>query len=434
MFYKTLTTKLYFRIWLALVLTITVVTVLYGWVNWATHQPLPREITIRNSEGTIIAHGFVSPRNISQTQSNDKVGDLSSQKSDPTNIINGQYGPGTEFLVQTTEGSWLHIFLPHRVPHSFWNRRKYGWLWLFIIVAVSVSFATYPIIRRLTRRLENLKHSVALWGEGQLSTRIPVEGRDEIAYLAQQFNQSADQIQSLVNSHKSLLANASHELRTPLARIRMALELLGDGAPDHLKNEMARSVLELDQLIDEILTASRLDAPQSNLGELELIDLSGLAAEECSQFNVELDLGTDPQSYMTRGNPVLIRRAIRNLIDNALHHSDYSSLNYQIPLVQITSEEVTKQSFIKISVLDRGPGVPIDEQVKIFEPFYRTKRTLAHKSQQVEFNSKNSTSSGAGLGLSLVKTICERHGGSVHYAERDGGGSSFVIRLLKSEE
>lgn len=449
--FKALGKKLYFRLWLTLILTIAVLTVLLGWINRATYEPLPREITIRNNEGAVIAHGFIRKKNqlASDGSSSDDETAQSTQPSQPPQapeppVQHGLYGPGSEFLVQTTDGAWLHIYLPHKSARPFWSRQRYGWLWLLILVGVSVSFAAYPVIRRLTRRLENLKNSVAKWGEGNLSARVQVQGHDEIAYLAEQFNSSADQIEVLVNSHKSLLANASHELRTPLARIRMALELMGESAPSHLKLEMTRSIIELDQLVDEILTASRLDAPQSHLGELEIVDLTGLASEECSHKNAELDLGPSPQSYLTLGNPQLLRRVIRNLLDNAEKHASSIDLvelnpfsnarlkhepNPTLTTVQIGLESNSPNAFIKLSVLDRGPGVAKDEQAKIFEPFYRSKHTNQEKIKDQRERTLASQSSGAGLGLSLVKTICERHGGSVHYEDRDGGGSAFIVRL-----
>src|SRR5690606_24405097 len=93
-------------------------------------------------------------------------------------------------------------------------------------VAVAVALGAYPIVRRLTQRIESVQRGVVRWGEGDLSVRVPVQGSDEIAFLAERFNVAAERVQTLVRSHKSLLANASHELRSPLARIRMGLELM----------------------------------------------------------------------------------------------------------------------------------------------------------------------------------------------------------------
>jgi signal transduction histidine kinase len=94
---------------------------------------------------------------------------------------------------------------------------------LLLAIAVVVAVAAFPVVRRLTRRLERLQASVDAWGTGDLSSRVAVEGRDEVAQLAMSFNQSARRIEALVSAQRILLANASHELRSPLARIRMAI-------------------------------------------------------------------------------------------------------------------------------------------------------------------------------------------------------------------
>jgi signal transduction histidine kinase len=133
---------------------------------------------------------------------------------------------------------------------------------------LTVAVGTYPIVRRLTKRLEHLRGGVERWGEGDLGARVNEDGNDEIAFLAKRFNQAAERVQTLVQTHKSLLANASHELRSPLARIRMGLELMGMGTQPSpaFREEISRNIAELDQLIDEILLASRLDARESDMG------------------------------------------------------------------------------------------------------------------------------------------------------------------------
>ena len=241
---------------------------------------------------------------------------------------------------------------------------------------------------------------------GNLSARVEQTGHDEVAYLAQRFNHAAAQIEKLLVSHKSLLANASHELRTPLTRIRMGLELLGDQASPALREEMTRNIAELDELIEEILLASRLDAPQADVGTVESIDLTGLASEECAATQVELDLGDDPQSLAVPGVPRLMRRMLRNLIDNARRHGSQEDIQ-----VSLRAEN---EQWVSLSVSDRGPGVPEPLRDRIFEPFYRI---------------PGSVDGGAGLGLALVRAIAQRHRGLVRYEERAGGGSSFVVTL-----
>src|SRR5438445_332104 len=152
---------------------------------------------------------------------------------------------------------------------------------IFPALALCIGIATYPLTRRLLRRLERLEQAVEALGAGDLSARVAVEGKDEIARLAESFNRAAGRIEELVGAHKRLLAHASHELRTPLARVRLAIELMGESADPKRKAGLDGDIAELDQLIDEILLASRLDAVASPDADEE-VDLLALAAEECA--------------------------------------------------------------------------------------------------------------------------------------------------------
>ena len=185
------------------------------------------------------------------------------------------------------------------------------------LVGIAVIVGVFPIIRRLLKRLENLQRGVKRFGEGDLSVRVPEHGHDEVADLAHQFNAAAARIETLMTSHKSLLANASHELRSPLTRIRMGLEFMGnDPASARAKAEIQRNISELDQLVDEILLASRLDTREVDVGMVESVDLIGLAAEECARIDAELDVQTDGPLDV-QGISKLLRRAVRNLLENA---------------------------------------------------------------------------------------------------------------------
>ncbi len=321
------------------------------------------------------------------------------------------------------DGQTLQVHLP-RPPRSPWGRLPFGFFWSLALVGIAVALATYPIVRKLTRRLEQLQQGVEHWGAGNLSARVPVQGNDEVAFLAERFNNAAQQVETLVDSHtrlltqqqallaaqKSLLANASHELRSPLARIRMGMELLGGGAASHTRQEIARNIAELDQLIDEILLASRLDAQEADLGTIEAVDLTGLAAEECSRVNAELDVQHDSQvggaAIVVQGVSKLLRRLVRNLLENARRYGDGEAC---VHLRQTPTHAV-------LSVCDRGPGVPEALRERIFEPFYR----LPGASER---------DGGVGLGLALVKSIAARHAGSVRCEGRSGGGACFVVEL-----
>lgn len=387
------TSKLYVRIWLAVVATVAVLTFAVTAVWHASREPreLPiREILVHNKAGEVIA--------TAQTKPGRKLGD------------------GLDFDVTTKDGQTLNIVLPRppRPPGAGPLGRpllSFGFGWMLALVGLAVALGSYPIIRRLTMRLEALQSGVERWGTGDLSTRLNADGKDEVAFLAERFNQAAQRIETLMNSHKSLLANASHELRSPLARIRMSLELLGGDSTSPQRVEISRSITELDELIGEILLASRLDAKQSDAEPFEQLDLTGLAAEECARAGAVLGMSTTGQSLVVQGSPRLLRRLMRNLLENAKRYGGQGEVG-----MALTQKSDGTQEFAVISVQDRGPGVPLAERERIFEPFYR----LLGASER---------DGGVGLGLALVKSISERHGGTVHCEARSGGGASFVVKL-----
>jgi signal transduction histidine kinase len=278
------------------------------------------------------------------------------------------------------------------------------------LVGLAVALGSYPIIRRLTLRLEALQSGVERWGSGDLSTRLNADGNDEVAFLAQRFNQAAQRIETLLLSHKSLLANASHELRSPLARIRMGLELMHVDAASPQRIEISRSINELNQLIDEILLASRLDAQQADAEPFEALDLTGLAAEECARANAELGWSASGQSLVMQGSPRLLRRLMRNLLENAKRYGQGEVT------LDLTQQQVGQQAFAVIAVHDRGPGVPPEQRERIFEPFYRLPGASEREGS-------------VGLGLALVKSISERHGGKARCEARPGGGATFIVDL-----
>ena len=216
---------------------------------------------------------------------------------------------GPAVSIPLPDGRWLVARLPLR------RRPSAGVLAAFLgVIALVVALGAHPVVRRLTGRLERLQRGVESLGAGDLRARVKVEGRDEVARLAESFNQAAARIESLVEAHKMLLAHASHELRTPLTRIRLGLEFV-QATPER-KLELERNIAELDQLVDEIFLASRLDATEQ-LDVREEIDLAALAAEECARYD---DCCVEGMPVMVRGDPMLMRRMIRNLVENAHLH------------------------------------------------------------------------------------------------------------------
>ena len=280
-----------------------------------------------------------------------------------------------------------------------------GLVLLLVVLFLAVAGGAWPVVRRLTRRLEARKLGVAAFGAGALHQGVAEDGRDEVAAVGASFNRAAARIEALLRSHQSLLANASHELRSPLARLKMAVAMIEDAPPaqrDALRREIHTDIAELDALVEEVLLASRLDASAA-LEPHDAVNLLGLAAEEAARVGAAVQ-GDDVQ---LQGDERLLRRAVRNLLENARRYGG-GEIDVQ----------VTRRAGggAELRVCDRGPGVPEAERERIFEAFFRLP---GHAERE----------GGVGLGLSLVRQITERHGGRVRCEARDGGGSCFVLEL-----
>ena len=407
--------KLYLRIWLAVAGSVALLSLLVG---WAWHQaeeqrdrqpPTPREVVVRNAAGDVIGSAEAQPRRVP--------------------------GQGFEFVVTLEDGEVLTLQMPPRnrtaagggprrgSDHPLaWLRPPYGFWWTLGLAGLGVMIGVFPVARRLTQRLEGLQRGVQRWGEGDLSVRLPEGGHDEVADLSRRFNAAAERVQSLMasqaallQSQKSLLANASHELRSPLARIRMAVELSGTQGSPAARDEIRRSITELDQLVDEILLASRLDAREADMGTVESVDLIGLLAEECARVGAVFELPECTGEVVVPGVVKLLRRAVRNLLENAVRHGRRTGH------AEVVAQLSLEGGYAVLHIDDRGPGVPPDQRERIFEPFYR----LPGASER---------EGGVGLGLALVRQIAARHGGSVACDNREGGGARFTLRLPKSPE
>ena len=294
---------------------------------------------------------------------------------------------------------------PAMLPLSFGLPPAVGPLLLLALVFIAVAAGAYPVVRRLTSRLEALKQGVETFGGGALSHRVDESGRDEVAAVGATFNRAAERIETLVRSHQSLLANASHELRSPLARLKMALALLEDAPAaqrEGLTREIDANIRELDTLVDEVLLASRLDAGAATLRH-DRVDLLGLAAEEAARVQAE----ATGEALQLQGDERLLRRALRNLLENAQRHGA-GAIDVQVRRAPGAQAEVW--------VCDRGPGVAEAYRERIFEAFFRAPGHAEHDG-------------GVGLGLALVRQIALAHGGSVACEPRDGGGSCFRLSL-----
>jgi signal transduction histidine kinase len=282
--------------------------------------------------------------------------------------------------------------------------RRVGLFGALGLLASAMALGAYPIVRQITRRLERLQTRVEALGAGDLTVRVEVEGRDEVAQLARSFNYAAERIARLVNAQRTMLAGASHELRSPLARIRMAIELLPHEERPEIQGRLTHDIAELDSLIGELLLASRLDTLE-HLEHTEEIDLLALLAEEGARSAA--DVSGFP--VCIQGEPRMVRRLLRNLFENAQRYAAGSPIEASVVPLHPTGA--------RLCIADRGPGVPEQECERIFAPFYRPT------------GMRERGDGGVGLGLALVRQIARHHGGEVRCVPHDGGGTCFEVTL-----
>ncbi len=280
------------------------------------------------------------------------------------------------------------------------------WIPLLVVTVVFV-LGSYLLSRGIVARLERMRRTVEGWGGALEQPRVEVQGNDEVAALARSFNHAADRIEELVEGQRRMLASASHELRTPMTRIRMATEMLrgeNDASRrDDFADRIGQDLAELDELVHDILTSAKLEASEHVLDE---VALSELVREELQRFekDIEADIETEVR---VRGVDFLLRRLIRNLMQNAFRYGGGSTP--RVWLRQVGDD-------VQLRVEDDGPGIAASDRAHLFEPFFRAK------------DHHEGHTGSVGLGLYLVQQIVRVHRGEVRYAREDAT-SVFEVRL-----
>jgi signal transduction histidine kinase len=282
------------------------------------------------------------------------------------------------------------------------------------VLLVSASLL-YPFSRSITRPLERLTAVAEAFGRGDLSARSGIAAHDEVGRLARSFDEMADRVQAARRAEKELLANVSHELRTPLARMKIGLELIdvrGDEAAHKRVLALNEEIDELEKMIADVLTASRLELSALPLRRVplqarEVLERSRARAEALS-LGERIEVAAPPDLTLT-ADEGLLARALDNLIENARKYA----VGGEKP---IHLEAIREDGAVLFSVSDHGPGFAPEELPRIFDPFYRG-QTAA------------SFGAGYGLGLALARRVAEAHGGSIRALNAEGGGARLELRL-----
>ena len=288
-----------------------------------------------------------------------------------------------------------------------------------------VGIFCFWLARHITRPVVQLREAAGQIADGHLSTRVPpaLHGRrDEIGLLGQHFDRMAERIESLVAGQQRLLSTVSHELRSPLTRLSLAAGLLRQCSHEEIVEYLDRIEFEteqLDKLIAQLLTLSRVESGADAGLVKEEIDLAGLIQEIAVDGNFEARARScmvcvgPVESCVTTGVPDQVRRAIENVVRNAIR---YTKAHSQVEITMRREGESPSATAV-IQVRDYGPGVPDTDLAKIFQPFYRVP------------SSDGSTTTGTGLGLAITERIVRMHRGAVRAVNAPEGGLIVELTL-----
>jgi signal transduction histidine kinase len=297
----------------------------------------------------------------------------------------------------------------------------------FVVAAVLVlASGAYLFVQAIVRPLKSLVTASEKLGSGDLSVRADDTRGDELGDLARAFNSMAERLEQAVRAEREMIGNIGHELRTPLARMRVVVEWarVDPARAQALLVEAEQDMRELDALLDHVLEAQRIDAGPTKLGTnpfrptLAHHDLRAVAREAVSACQTahperlaHLTAGEMP--VVVRADAALLRRAVGNLLENAIRYSDDA--------VEVVVERSGMRE-VSLRVRDRGIGMSEDDRRSLFTPFFRAEKSRARRT------------GGVGLGLVIVKRIAEVHGGSVAVRSALDVGTEVTLTLPVSED
>ncbi|QSQ11739.1 HAMP domain-containing sensor histidine kinase [Myxococcus landrumensis] len=298
-----------------------------------------------------------------------------------------------------------------------------GKIGLFVGAVVLVTAITsFALARMLALPLQRLADVARELGEGKLDTRTGLRRRDELGRVAEAFDEMAGRITHLLRSQTELLANVSHELRTPLARIRVALDLAEEGDAATAREMLAditEDLSELERLVEDVLTTSKLDLASEDTGtpplRPERVEVQGLVEKAASRFRTSrpgrvLEVSLDGMMPTLDADPVLLRRALDNLLDNAGKYSE------PVTPVRLRAR-VGATGKLSLEVVDDGIGIEPEDLSRVGTPFFRTDRSRARRT------------GGVGMGLALARRIVDAHGGTLTLESTPGQGTTARIDL-----
>ncbi len=300
------------------------------------------------------------------------------------------------------DGLWLNAETSLDMPPLAW-----GWppLLTFLLSALMIALAAVFTVRRITRPLNRLAAAAERLGRGEAVEDLPETGPDQFRATTRAFNLMNKRLQRYVADRMRFLAAVSHDLRTPLTSLRLRAEFIDD---DETRTRMLATLEEMNQMVDAVLDFVREDTKNEATDRVDLASLVEAVCDDFSDLGRPVELTPPPALPDVVCRPLSVKRALRNLIDNAVKYGTRARVS-----VETAARTVT------IHVDDDGPGLSDKDLERIFDPFVRLE------------DSRSRETGGVGLGLSIARSIAQSHGGRIDAKCRKEGGlrMSFVLPL-----
>ncbi|MFG1186813.1 MULTISPECIES: ATP-binding protein [Xanthobacter] len=296
---------------------------------------------------------------------------------------------------------WLHVDAVVGLP-GIWSRPI---VLSFLISALAVSLVTVACVRFQTRSLRSLADASERFGRGESVPPLDVRGPSEVAAATRAFNTMQQRLSQFVRDRMRLLAAISHDLRTPLTTLRLKAEFVDDV---EVRNDIVATIDELVAICEATLAFTRAEATSEETRTVDIADLCADVVEEFAGVGADAGMADQMAAHVLLPcRPVAMRRALRNLVDNAVRYGRRA---------EVTVGQ-TGPGTVSIRVEDDGPGLPEDRFEDAFQPFVRLEP------------SRSSETGGIGLGLAIARSIVKAHGGELTLANRPGGGLRAEIVL-----
>ncbi len=298
---------------------------------------------------------------------------------------------------QLNNGLWV-TYLAR--PAFIEQQRKYPFFW--ILIALGLLIIAIWATHRLSRPWTQLAKAADRFGVDVNAPAIDVSGPSEVRQAAQAFNRMQGRLRRFISDRTQMLAAISHDLRTVLTRMKLRAEFIEDTTQ---REKLQADIDEMNAMLAATLSFARDDVEAEPAAKTEITSLLSTLCDDLSDTGEAVRFHSDATVY-ARVHPVSLRRALSNLIANAIRYGHEADVTL-----------TTEKDYLLITVADRGPGIAESERENVFSPFYRLE------------SSRNRETGGTGLGLTIARTIIRRHGGDIQLSDRPGGGLLVKVTL-----